>query len=120
VANMYCGWAKLRGMRTEVVSETSGPYRVMLSVSGFAAHTLLAPEHGLHVLEVPSGHSFDRINVRVRVAKDADALANTNSDAIVVRRYREEPSGLVRDSVRNWRSGRVDVVLRGEFDVARA
>jgi ATP-dependent Clp protease ATP-binding subunit ClpC len=37
--------------------------------------------------------------------------------AIVVRRYRIGPSPLVRDSVRNWRTGRLDRVLAGEFDV---
>jgi ATP-dependent Clp protease ATP-binding subunit ClpC len=35
----------------------------------------------------------------------------------VVRRYRREPSPLVRDSVRGWRTGRLDRVLAGEFDV---
>jgi ATP-dependent Clp protease ATP-binding subunit ClpC len=35
----------------------------------------------------------------------------------VVRRYRREPSPLVRDAVRGWRTGRLDRVLDGEFDV---
>src|SRR5205085_11577436 len=115
----YRSWARLRGMRLDVISESTTPYRVTLAVSGFAAHRLLEHEHGLHVLEVPNGHAFERVNARVRVATSVDALGTENSDQVVVRRYREEPSALVRDSVRNWRSGRIDAVLRGEFDVMR-
>jgi ATP-dependent Clp protease ATP-binding subunit ClpC len=58
-----------------------------------------------------------RINARVRVAPDLDSLATTNGDPIIVRRYRDAPSPLVRDSIRNWRTGRVEAVLRGAFDV---
>jgi ATP-dependent Clp protease ATP-binding subunit ClpC len=34
-----------------------------------------------------------------------------------VRRYREWPSPLVRDGVRGWRTGRLDHVLGGDFDL---
>jgi ATP-dependent Clp protease ATP-binding subunit ClpC len=34
-----------------------------------------------------------------------------------VRRYRTAPSPLVRDGVRGWRTGRIERVLGGEFDV---
>ncbi|HEX7149931.1 MAG TPA: AAA family ATPase [Thermoanaerobaculia bacterium] len=121
IATMYRQWAKERGMRVDE------PTPLTLAVSGFGAHTLLAPEAGLHVLEVPSARgSFERVTARVRVApitstadEAARALATTPLETIVVRRYRDEPSALVRDSVRNWRSGRVDVVLAGNFDVMR-
>ena len=119
IAAMYRAWATLRGMRAEVVNELTDPYRVTFTVSGFAAYTLLAAEHGLHVLEIPNGHAFDRVNVRVRVMTDPDAPPNMTADQTVVRRYREQPSALVRDSVRNWRSGRIEAILRGEFDVIR-
>ncbi|HEX7090544.1 MAG TPA: hypothetical protein VF192_10460 [Longimicrobiales bacterium] len=36
---------------------------------------------------------------------------------LIVRRYRERPSPLVRDSVRGWRTGRLDRVLGGDFDL---
>jgi ATP-dependent Clp protease ATP-binding subunit ClpC len=36
---------------------------------------------------------------------------------VVVRRYREQPSPLVKDLVRGWRTGRLERVLGGEFDV---
>ncbi len=35
----------------------------------------------------------------------------------IVRRYREEPSPLVRDSARGWRTGRLERVLDGDFDL---
>jgi ATP-dependent Clp protease ATP-binding subunit ClpC len=38
---------------------------------------------------------------------------------VIVRRYREQPSPLVRDGVRNWRTGRIDRVLGGDFDLIR-
>jgi ATP-dependent Clp protease ATP-binding subunit ClpC len=34
----------------------------------------------------------------------------------IVRHYRESPSPLVRDHVRGYRTGRLDLVLAGEFD----
>jgi ATP-dependent Clp protease ATP-binding subunit ClpC len=37
----------------------------------------------------------------------------------VVRRYREEPP-LVRDAAGKWRSGRLDLVLGGDFDLLQA
>ena len=35
----------------------------------------------------------------------------------VVRRYRAEPTPLVRDAVRGYRTGRFDRVLAGDFDL---
>jgi ATP-dependent Clp protease ATP-binding subunit ClpC len=34
-----------------------------------------------------------------------------------VRRYREQPSPLVRDAVAGWRTGRIGDVLSGDFDL---
>jgi ATP-dependent Clp protease ATP-binding subunit ClpC len=34
-----------------------------------------------------------------------------------VRYYREQPSALVRDAASGWRSGRLDLVLDGNFDL---
>jgi ATP-dependent Clp protease ATP-binding subunit ClpC len=44
------------------------------------------------------------------------ALDATPAAATVVRRYREAPSPLVRDA-RGWRTGRLDRVLAGDFDL---
>jgi ATP-dependent Clp protease ATP-binding subunit ClpC len=73
------------------------------------------------------------VAVRVAVAPslpappdaDVDVLARHALDelpvtATVVRRYRTDPSPLVRDSVHDWRTGRLDRVLAGEFDVMAA
>ena len=35
----------------------------------------------------------------------------------IVRRYRRDPSPLVRDAARGWRTGRLDAVLAGDFDL---
>jgi ATP-dependent Clp protease ATP-binding subunit ClpC len=45
------------------------------------------------------------------------ALAERVASNAIVRRYRAKPSPLVRDSVRDWRTGRLDRVLDGQFDV---
>jgi ATP-dependent Clp protease ATP-binding subunit ClpC len=108
----------------------------LLAISGIGAHRILAPETGVHVLESPHGpaphsdKSFDRVAVTVAVAPGIpappeidpvelarQALAPLAPPSAVVRRYRTEPSPLVRDTVREWRTGRLDRVLAGEFDV---
>jgi ATP-dependent Clp protease ATP-binding subunit ClpC len=125
---MYESWARLRGMRVRTLD---GDGRHLLAVSGIAAYRILAPETGLHVFESPEGESsFDRAAVRVTVAArpaaapDADplelarrALGALPPATAVVRRYRDRPSPLVRDAVREWRTGRLDRVLGGAFDV---
>ena len=103
----------------------------VLDVSGIGAYQILAPEAGLHVLESPVGErTFDRIVVQVAVAPrpaagpEADpveqagrVLAELPPAGTIVRRYRTKPSPLVRDAVRRWRTGRLDRVFAGDFDV---
>lgn len=139
LGRMYKLWAKARRMRLEVLEETGSdgvtPYRLVIAVSGFAAYSILEAESGLHVLETPRDErAFDRARVRVVVvpqpeepptvssgglrAQAVDTLRHRRESApLIVRRYREEPSPLVRDSVRGWRTGRLDRVLDGDFDV---
>ena len=125
---MYIGWARKRGMRFDRLSLDGGQAIVF---SGLGAYTILAPEAGLHSLEVPKGErGYERASVLVEVAPlgagDAEtaledrarqALAGHEKPRRVVRRYRRDPSPLVRDSVRGWRSGRLGLVLAGDFDV---
>jgi hypothetical protein len=81
------------------------------------------------------GAVVSRVVARVRVAptagatsqhqeSDSDALVRALSaeaaSAYVVRRYRFEPSPLVRDARRGWRSGRVREVMAGNFDLFSA
>ena len=111
------------------------PYQMLAAVSGFAAYSLLHAESGLHVLETPQDEkSFNRARVHVRVVAQPDEPAGRGADALrkqaeraldadangsqqIVRRYREEPSPLVRDSVRGWRTGKLERVLEGHFDL---
>lgn len=135
LASMYRAWAEKRGMKVEtLLSEDDRAPRMVLAVSGLAAHTLLAPEAGLHLLEEPGekGHGYERVQVRVRVAPQpeippsdgtgglrrqaAEAFAG-GAPANIVRRYRERPSALVRDQARGWRTGRIDLVFGGDFDL---
>ena len=125
---MYESWAAARGMRSERVSGGEGE---TLAITGLAAYAILAPESGIHVLEEPAGeYGIRRLKVRVTVVAQAPATTDsereTPDEALrrlrgrrpgIVRRYRREPSPLVRDSVRGWRTGRIDRVLAGDFDV---
>jgi ATP-dependent Clp protease ATP-binding subunit ClpC len=112
IVAMYQAWASERGMRLEVAEERGGRrFRWSATVSGFAARQTLAPESGFHVLEVPDGRGgYERRRVRVTVGEESARPA-------IVRRYRERPTPLVRDAVRGWRTGRLDAVLAGGFDL---
>jgi ATP-dependent Clp protease ATP-binding subunit ClpC len=118
IAAMYRAWAHERGMRLEVVEERPGRrFRWTVTVTGFAALRTLAPEAGFHVLELPDGRGgYDRRRVRVTVTPLDDA-AEPSGRATIVRRYRERPTPLVRDAVRGWRTGKLDTVLAGGFDL---
>jgi ATP-dependent Clp protease ATP-binding subunit ClpC len=145
VARMYRRWAERRRMRFEVLEESegvgaAGGYRLWAAVSGFAAYSILRAEAGLHVLETPQRErsTFNRASVQVRVVAQPEEPAGRAPDALrrqaeaaleqgagaagtaaVVRRYREEPSPLVRDSARGWRTGKLERVLDGDFDLFR-
>ena len=115
---MYVGWADGRGMR---VRRNGADGAVELEVSGLGAYTLLKPEIGLHVLELPRGEerSFDRITVLVDVqpvGHGANGTGQARTEPGVVRRYRREPSPLVR-AASGARTGRIDRVLAGDFDL---
>ncbi len=139
VANMYIGWAKKRRMKFKVLGQGNSkgadqPF--VMAVGGFGAYSILHRDAGLHVLEMPDegGNKNKRATVKVRVApqpldvpmSDAKALRRVAEAAFasgdaknrkIVRRYREMPSPLVRDVVREWRTGRFDRVMGGDFDV---
>jgi ATP-dependent Clp protease ATP-binding subunit ClpC len=145
LAQMYRRWAERRRMRFEMIEERDGSqnngggaseYRALVAVSGYAAYTILRGESGLHVLETPQDEkSFNRARAAVRVVAQPDEPAGHGTDAlrlqaeraldasadapgnVVVRRYREEPSPLVRDSARGWRTGKLERVLDGDFDL---
>ncbi|MDX6572181.1 MAG: ATP-dependent Clp protease ATP-binding subunit ClpC, partial [Gaiellales bacterium] len=130
IVGMYEAWALARGMQLERLGQ-SGLY----SVSGLGAGELLLREGGLHVLESTSQNEggsrlVDRVTCVVAVvpceakpgaarsgAAALAALARAERMPSVVRRYRQRPTPLVRDSVRGYRTGRLDRVLAGDFDL---
>jgi ATP-dependent Clp protease ATP-binding subunit ClpC len=134
LAEMYRAWARGRGMRLEEVPNPFDGAQVLFAISGFGAYAILRPETGIHQLEVPKRpRSFDRQVAVVQVAPQPEepssatagglraqaewALTESGQSSKVVRRYREQPSPLVRDSVRMWKTGRIDRVLAGDFDL---
>ena len=107
----------------------------VMAVAGFGAYSILAAERGLHVFEYAedSDRSTVRAHVVVRVAPQSpvpernrarfvaraeEALnASRGDEPTIVRRYQHLASPLVRDRVRQWRTGRLDLVLQGDFDL---
>src|SRR5262249_55601183 len=124
---MYRSWARKRRMQLQPI----GGERGMLVVSGFGAYRTLNAEAGLHVFESDAPvEGTARVTCRVRViavpvetdltgnpSSRRGLLARAPSVASVVRRYRREPSPLVRDARQGWRSGRIDAILGGDFDL---
>lgn len=122
---MYLQWAAQRGMRVEVLLQDAERGVAKLAVAGFGAYRLLARERGLHVLESDDENGTTRrLGVHVTVVPDGAAATTAPSppeqgERQVCRRYRLAPSPLARDSRMGWRTGRVDRVLAGDFDVMR-
>jgi ATP-dependent Clp protease ATP-binding subunit ClpC len=133
LCGMYREWARKRRMRASLL-EGADASEFVLSIAGFGAHGILLRETGLHLFETPDAQGgFDRQTARVRVAPQparprppqqselAQALACLAAGGppttAIVRRYRAQPSPLVRDAVAGWRTGRLDQVLGGDFDL---
>ncbi len=140
IADMYEAWAKNRNMRLTRVSRTDIRndigMRALYCVSGYGAYTILARETGQHIKEHPGNTAKERKRnrVRVTVAPQPDAPLPSSISAVtglaektlaavkarepeIVRRYCDEPSPLVRDAPGGWRTGRIDLVLGGNFDL---
>ena len=134
VLEMYRAWARNRHMQLSEVAGAAPGSLPLLVISGFGAHRQLVREAGLHVLEAGDGKGRGRATARVRLAVaplgdlSADKLRLALIDALqsgapphaVVRRYRRDPSPLVRNMNGSWRSGRLDAVLGGDFDLIAA
>ena len=129
---MYRAWAEKRGMKLDELDPARGAPRstARFAISGFAASRILMAEDGLHVLETPRREgSFTRAGAVVQVTPVAPAAEGSELSVRargmrpqhsltpeVVRRYRREPSPLVRDRS-GWRTGRLQAVLGGDFDL---
>jgi ATP-dependent Clp protease ATP-binding subunit ClpC len=130
LTNMYRAWASKRGMQISAIGGNSQSGAPLLVINGFGAHRALQSEVGLHVLE-SEDETSSRVIARVRVAPTpaGDIPPATAVDIVtralnavprvgaVVRRYRGGRSPLVRDAKRGWRSGKLEAVLQGNFDL---
>jgi ATP-dependent Clp protease ATP-binding subunit ClpC len=132
LADMYLAWGRKRHLRLHPLADgPAGPW--VVAASGLGARAILSREVGLHVLELPDDNGgFDRVVARVRVVTQpaaprprqrsaaehaAACLAAAPAETAIVRRYRAQPSPLVRDAQDGWRTGRLDLVLGGDFDL---
>ncbi|MGK9166004.1 AAA family ATPase [Inquilinus limosus] len=134
LTDMYRAWADRRHMQLLEYAAPGGKGRPIVHITGFGAFRTLDGENGLHVLEDPAPDSNQRIVARVSVAAGPDRdmpegaeydaarqrLAALPGTATIVRRYRDGTSPLVRDVAGGWRSGRLDAVLGGDFDLMGA
>jgi ATP-dependent Clp protease ATP-binding subunit ClpC len=135
VVDMYRGWAGKRRMHLTEVAPDGDNEMPLLLISGFGAQRTLGLETGLHILDLTEDdRSGIRAIARVRVAsapleelpkhklKPAlrTVLQGVGQPSGVVRRYRGGSAPLVRDLVGGWRSGRLESVLGGDFDLIAA
>jgi ATP-dependent Clp protease ATP-binding subunit ClpC len=132
---MYRAWADNRHMQLAEIAAGTARDLPWLLISGFGAHRLLVQEVGLHVLELAdersgSGRAAARVRLAVAPLGDlpadkfrgvlAEALGSGLQPHAVVRRYRSAPSPLVRNMKGSWRTGKLDAVLGGDFDLIAA
>jgi ATP-dependent Clp protease ATP-binding subunit ClpC len=130
---MYRQWSERRHMQFEELSAPKGMNGpALIHVSGFGAFRTLANETGLHISE--DGDATGRVSARVKVAAGPpeepradqayrtfhDLFGRGDESSAVVRRYRDNPAPLVRDAKGGWRTGRIDMVLNGDFDLIGA
>jgi ATP-dependent Clp protease ATP-binding subunit ClpC len=71
----------------------------------------------VEIAEIPPGEPVAEVELARRVAAMLDGVALPGQ---VTRRYQPGPSPLVRDAVRGYRTGRLDRVLAGGFDLFAA
>ena len=127
---MYQAWARRRGAKATPLEAPMSAMASMLYVECLGAFDALAGEDGLHVSETRHDGRTERLGVaRVTVTPWAEASAPSpdvsqasrpGAEVAVVRRYQSEPTPLVRDLRAGWRTGRIDRVLGGDFDLFAA
>jgi ATP-dependent Clp protease ATP-binding subunit ClpC len=125
LAGMIGQWAETRGMHVEEL-KIAGWSRAW-AIEGFAALRILEEEGGLHLGE--EGGLGETARVEIATATQAPEPAsmlpaNAIAAALeaarsgeIVRRYQERPTPLVRDRRKGFRTGRLDLVLAGHFDL---
>ncbi len=139
---MYTGWAIRRNMRLTPLHEphyerSTDQIEAIYHISGFACHSLLERETGIHLWEtdaspVAKSTARNRIQIFVNALKAPPVPLNDKSaqkkriheelqkrsqaSPAIARRYTIAPP-LVRDTHTNARTGKLDRVLEGNFDL---
>jgi ATP-dependent Clp protease ATP-binding subunit ClpC len=129
--DMYRNWAARRGMLLSDVGDGSSSPGLLV-ISGFGVWRLLEGEAGLHVLDYEESEDTGRTVARVRIRTTPSTLPDAAAErhtvlsaeldkgpapAAVVRRYRVDSSPVVRDLRQGWRTGRIELVFDGHFDL---
>ena len=137
LADMYLKWVDVRQMRHKILIDdrvnSDGVQRFVLAIAGFGSYSILKHETGTHVWEdFPDDNNRKKIPVNVKVvpqpvpaskntsellAQAEHQLTQVERRATIVRRYQREPSPLVRDRIKGWRTGNINLVLDGNFDL---
>jgi ATP-dependent Clp protease ATP-binding subunit ClpC len=117
LCEMYQAWSGHRGMKLEPIP---GAHFWAVRVNGFGALTLLQNEHGTH--HWTEGKKGNRYSCFVSVTSIDPADKSPNLPAepdspITTRRYQQVPTPLVIDKIRPFRTGRLDLVMKGHFDL---
>ena len=115
--SMYQSWAASRGMNLQ---ELRSPMFWAARMNGFGALTILQAEAGVH--HWTEGKKGDRWQSKVHVIPIAPGEKSIRFDQLpklsgTTRRYQEIPTPLVIDKKRPFRTGRLDLVLKGHFDL---
>ncbi len=135
LTGMYRQWASKRRMQVKEIAPVNNKGAPLLLITGFGAFRTLTTETGLHVLEDDQrSDGARRIAARVTSVGGPDRdlatpdgftvaaklLAAMPASTAIIRRYREHPAPIVRDIAGGWRSGRLAVILGGDFDLIGA
>ena len=135
LCRMYIQWAKKRKMTYQVIIQNVFPdhCEFTMIVEGFAAFQVIEKEKGIHIWEeIKKENKVERKKLRVDVRAFPDEVSNKEllRDVVknifnfpvpdlsrITRKYRHKPSPLVRDEVAGWRTGKLDKILEGDFDL---
>lgn len=130
---MYTNWAKKRGMEMTCFLEFGDEEEQSkyFSVLGFGALRLLSPENGRHTQELPTTNGKKGKKSKVRVDVLPMELSDYKSlEKVIIRKRFEnlpapksvrkfyvEKNPIVKDSIRNWQTGKLEYIWQGNFDL---
>ncbi|MEO1012002.1 MAG: AAA family ATPase [Bacteroidota bacterium] len=131
--HMYRSWAKMRGMKMETLEEshTFDDIHVIFSIVGFGAYGILNKETGYHIIEESGTGEKQIVKSKILVSvipmeledyrlKEVPPIIQRFKKSSVpknVRRYKFGKSPIVKDFVSSWQTGKLDKVLKGDFDL---